>query len=73
MTKIVYPEEIMTARIKQLVGDLENIVSLTDDPLYDQLEVGFRHSPLSLKEQVDRLKDLFVQVNACARLAIETR
>ncbi len=71
--KIVYPEEIMTARIKQLVDDLENIVSLTDNPLYDGLEVGFRHSPLTLKEQVERLSNLCVRVNACARLAIETR
>ena len=71
--KIVYPEEIMTARIKQLIGDLENIISLTDEPLYNPLEAGFRHSPLSPKEQVERLKDVCLQINACARLAIETR
>jgi hypothetical protein len=71
--KIVYPEEIMTARIKQLVGDLENIISLTDDPLYTPLEAGFCHSSLSPKEQVERLKDVCLQINACARLAIETR
>ena len=68
--KIVYPEEIMTARIKQLIGDLENIISLTDEPLYNPLEVGFRHSPLSPAEQIERLKEVCAVVNYCARLAI---
>lgn len=57
-------------KIKQLMIELENIIDLTNNPLYNSLEVGFRHSPLSLKEQVDRLKDVCAHVNICARAAL---
>lgn len=32
----------------------EDIASLTENPLYNPLEVGFRHSPLSPKEREER-------------------
>jgi hypothetical protein len=56
--------------IEQLLIELENIIDLTDNPLYNSLEVGFRHSPLSPKEQIDRLKDVCAHVNICARAAL---
>lgn len=54
----------------QLMIELENIINLTDNPLSNPLEVGFRHSPLSPKEQIDRLKDVCAHVNQCARAAL---
>jgi len=70
MAKIVYPEEIMSAKIKQFEVELENIISLTDEPLSNPLEVGFRHSPLTPKEQIERLKEVCAVVNICARAAL---
>lgn len=55
-------------RIKQT---LELIISRAENPLYNPLETGFRHSPLSVQETIKRYKEfseeVFVDCNAILR------
>jgi hypothetical protein len=38
---------------------VENSIDITSKPLYNSLEVGFRHHPLSDKEKLERYKESF--------------
>lgn len=42
--------------INQAIVQVESALSFAEKPLYDELEVGFRHSPLPLKEALGRYK-----------------
>ena len=42
---------------------IEISVDITSKPLYNSLEVGFRHSPLTDKEKLKRYKENFEIVN----------
>lgn len=48
---------------KQLIEFyLDESDEILSNPLYNQLEVGFRHSPLTIKEQNERLLDAIQMV-----------
>jgi hypothetical protein len=42
---------------------IKYILSYLEQPLYNSLEVGFRHSPLTNKEIIERYK--FTCIHAC--------
>lgn len=44
----------MKLSTEQLIANLEIIEDISRAPLYNSLEVGFRHSPLTTKEQLER-------------------
>lgn len=41
-----------------IIPTLEFMLDMSKNPLYNSLEVGFRHSPLTLKEQNERYQDV---------------
>lgn len=45
---------------------LEVIEEISRAPLYNSLEVGFRHNPLSTKEQLERYADACNVINMYA-------
>lgn len=46
--------ERLRGKVSQAILYFDDIAGLTENPLYDPLEVGFRHSPLSPKEREER-------------------
>lgn len=46
--------ERLKGKVSQAILYLDDVAGLTENPLYNFLEVGFRHSPLSLKEREER-------------------
>lgn len=46
-----------------ILSYLELIEEISRQPLYNSLEVGFRHSPLNIKEQLDRYAGSCAQIN----------
>lgn len=44
----------MKLSTEQLIANLEIIENISRAPLYNSLEVGFRHSPLTTNEQLER-------------------
>jgi len=51
---------------------LELIEEISRAPLYNSLEVGFRHSPLTTKEQLERYADACHVINTYAVHMIQT-
>lgn len=47
----------------ELLMHLEMIEEISRTPLYNSLEVGFRHSPLTTKEQLERYADACHVIN----------
>ena len=45
--------------IKLIKDYVEMCIDITSKPLYNSLEVGFRHHPLSEKEKLERYKESF--------------
>ncbi len=53
----------MDVRTKDILKiNLEYMRDLAERPLYNHLEAGFRHHPLSVKEQFERYKDCTDQI-----------
>lgn len=50
----------------ELLSYLEMIYEISERPLHNSLEVGFRHSPLTIKEQLDRYADSCSIINEYA-------
>lgn len=48
---------------EMLMHYLEMIEEISRAPLYNSLEVGFRHSPLTTKEQLERYADACHVIN----------
>lgn len=46
-----------------IIPTLEMILDMAQNPLYNSLEVGFRHSPLSLPEKIQRYQDVMEYIN----------
>ena len=44
----------LEAEIRRLRCVMETCFEMADRPLYNGLEVGFRHHPLSVREQIQR-------------------
>lgn len=44
-------------KIQELLNNLEYWAECLENPTYNSLEVGFRHSPLSKDEIIQRYKD----------------
>lgn len=51
----------------EILTYLEFIEEISRLPLYNSLEVGFRHSPLTNKEQLDRYADSCKIINEYAQ------
>lgn len=51
---------------------VEMIEEISRAPLYNSLEVGFRHSPLTNKEQLDRYRDACQLINQYAISLFDT-
>jgi hypothetical protein len=54
-----------------ILSYLEMIEETSRLPLYNSLEVGFRHSPLSPKEKLDRYADACAQINQFVQIMIK--
>lgn len=50
----------------EILSYLEMIEEISRAPLYNSLEVGFRHSPLTTKEQLERYADSCSIINQYA-------
>ena len=46
--------ERLRGKVSQAILYFDDVAGLTENPLYNPLEVGFRHSPLSPKERGER-------------------
>ena len=46
--------ERLRGKVSQAIFYFDDVAGLTENPLYNPLEVGFRHSPLSPKEREER-------------------
>lgn len=56
-------------REQELAYHLKEIIDICSKPLYNSLEVGFRHSELSIKEKNERLWDALKQIEEHAKEA----
>lgn len=56
-------------REQELEYHLKEIIEICSKPLYNSLEVGLRHSELSLKEKNERLWDSLKRVEEHAKEA----
>lgn len=65
------PTVAEAARVKQAIVELEAVKDYAEQPLYNHLEVGFRHNPLTNAETLERYKYacevLAVGINAALR------
>lgn len=58
------PKNISRMNNIKLIKDyIEMSIDITSKPLYNSLEVGFRHSPLTDKEKLVRYQESFEIVN----------
>lgn len=49
---------------EELLNNLECWIEFLEDPLYNPLEVGFRHRPLTDKEKLERYRQECVWIHA---------
>ena len=56
----------------EILAYLEMIEEISRAPLYNSLEVGFRHNPLTNKEQLDRYAESCLIINDYAQHIIRS-
>lgn len=47
-----------------ILHTVDYLLERANNPLYNPLEAGFRHSPLSLKEKLERYEDFVMEVSS---------
>ena len=62
---------MVSNKFRVALSALEDIFYLAENPTYNNLEVGFRHSPLSQGEIAKRHKDTLDYIADIARLTLE--
>lgn len=68
----VYVVETLQAENERLRDHLEDIILLTEAPLVNPLEAGFRHSPLTQREREVRYMEACAIACRSARAALAT-
>lgn len=58
-------------KLSDLIADLEYIYDRSSNPCYNQLEVGFRHTPLRPKEIEDRKSDCLKEISELVLFIID--